>query len=227
MPELFELFTRPRNEGFGLRYCLDRRRAERRGRHRAASDRRHGERRRSRFGTLLLAFASLAATAHAPKLTLKPRVSIEFAKEARLAFLADGIIPSAETYEPLVQEAATTYGLDPALIRAVMQMESAFNPLAVSKAGAQGLMQIMPELAQELSVVNVFDPQQNIMAGARYLRWLLDLYEGDVSMALAGYNAGPGSVARYGAIPPFEETQHYVETITRLVERHHRDEEAE
>jgi soluble lytic murein transglycosylase-like protein len=106
-------------------------------------------------------------------------------------------------------------------------MESAFNPLAVSKAGAQGLMQIMPELAEELSVVNVFDPQQNIMAGARYLRSLLDLYEGDVSMALAGYNAGPGSVARYGAIPPFEETQHYVETITRLVERHHRDEEAE
>ena len=131
--------------------------------------------------------------------------------------------PSA--FDHLIDEAAAAHGLDPVLVRAVIATESAFDPMAVSSAGAQGLMQLMPELAEEMGVVDPFDPRENIMAGTRYLSALLDDHDGDVPLALASYNAGPGNVALYHGIPPFPETHRYVKTITRLVAREHADTE--
>jgi soluble lytic murein transglycosylase-like protein len=130
-------------------------------------------------------------------------------------------VPPEWAYEPLIQEAAAMYDLDPSLIRAVMRVESAFDPQAVSPVGAQGLMQLMPEVAEELGVKDVFDPRENVFGGAKYLRWLLDRHHGHVELALASYNAGPTIVDRYRGIPPFPETRHYVEAITSLVARDH------
>jgi soluble lytic murein transglycosylase-like protein len=131
------------------------------------------------------------------------------------------LAPSA--FDPLIEEAATAYGLDPILVRAVIATESAFDPMAVSHAGAQGLMQLMPALAQEMGVIDPFDPRENIMAGTRYLSALLDDHDGSVPLALASYNAGPGNVALYKGIPPFPETHRYVQTITRLVAQERAD----
>lgn len=113
----------------------------------------------------------------------------------------------------LVQAAAAKYGLDPALLQAVIQQESAGKPDAVSSSGAQGLMQLMPSTAASLGVTDPFDPAQNVDAGARYLQGLLNQYGGNVTLALAAYNAGPGRVAQYGGVPPFPETQNYVSSI--------------
>lgn len=126
-------------------------------------------------------------------------------------------VEARHAYDQLILEAAETYHLDPALIRAVMQTESAFNAMAVSPVGALGLMQLMPELAQELGVSDPLDPRQNIMAGSRYLRRLLDAHRGNAKLALASYNAGPGAVAKYRGIPPFRETRKYVKRITSLL----------
>ena len=110
------------------------------------------------------------------------------------------------------------HGLDPRLLRSIVEVESAFNPRAVSPAGAKGLMQLRPILARELGVRNPFDPRQNIMGGARYLRQLLNMHDGDIRLALASYNAGPGNVTRYAGVPPFRETQKYVKRILALLE---------
>src|SRR6185436_5164670 len=116
--------------------------------------------------------------------------------------------------DQLVHEAATQNGLDPCLIFSVMRAESSFNRMAVSPKGASGLMQLMPETAARFGVKNIFDPRENVFAGAKYLRWLLNRFQGDVRLALAGYNAGEGAVEFYGLrIPPFLETQNYVRTI--------------
>lgn len=128
--------------------------------------------------------------------------------------------PPKRAYSALIAEAAETYRVDAALIASVMEAESAFNPFAVSRAGAMGLMQLMPDVAEELGAIEPFDPRENIMAGARYLRWLLDRYHGNVELTLAGYNAGPTAVARYGAVPPYPETKRYVKTVTRLMAVH-------
>lgn len=121
-------------------------------------------------------------------------------------------------YDELIKEAAGLHRLDPALIRAVMRTESAFNPAAVSPVGAMGLMQLMPALAEEMGVTDPFDPRDNIMGGAKYLRQLLDAHEGNIRLTLASYNAGPGNVKRYRGIPPFKETRNYVRKITELLE---------
>ena len=117
-------------------------------------------------------------------------------------------------FDAVIYEAATQNSLDPCLIVSVMRAESGFNRMAVSPKGASGLMQLMPATAERFGVKNIFDPRENILAGAKYLRWLLDRFSGDVRLALAGYNAGEGAVEFYGnRIPPFLETQNYVRTI--------------
>lgn len=114
----------------------------------------------------------------------------------------------------MVYEAAAHHGLDPCLILSVMRAESGFNRLAISPKGASGLMQLMPATATRMGVRNLFDPRENILGGAKYLRWLLNRFNGDLRLALAGYNAGEGAVEAYGnRIPPFRETQNYVRTI--------------
>lgn len=114
----------------------------------------------------------------------------------------------------LIHAAAAKHGLDENLLALVIAQESNFDPKAVSRRKARGLMQLMPRTAAELEVMNVLDPAQNIDAGAHYLRELLDRYGGNLSFALAAYNAGPEMVDRYGGIPPFPETQRYVRRIT-------------
>ena len=126
--------------------------------------------------------------------------------------------PPQGPYDDLIIEAAKIYSLDPRLIRSVVQVESAFNPTAVSPVGAKGLMQLRPRLARELGVSNPFDPRQSIMGGARLLRRLIDMHEGNIRLALASYNAGPRNVKRYGGVPPFQETQNYIKRIIELLE---------
>jgi soluble lytic murein transglycosylase-like protein len=113
----------------------------------------------------------------------------------------------------LIDEHAALQSISPDLVRAVIQVESAWNPRAVSAKGALGLMQLMPATAAELGVVNPFDPSQNIRAGVKYLKRLLDRYDGNTELALAAYNAGPTAVDRYGRVPPYRETQAYVRRI--------------
>jgi soluble lytic murein transglycosylase-like protein len=127
-------------------------------------------------------------------------------------------VPPYLAYDDLIDEAATVHGLDADLIHAVIQAESAFNPLAVSPVGAQGLMQLMPVLQEELGVDDPFDPRQNIMAGAKYLKKLLDRHDGDIALALASYNAGLSNVTRYKGIPPFKETRDYVKKIKAILD---------
>lgn len=117
-------------------------------------------------------------------------------------------------YDALIQQYANQHGVSPDLVRAVIQAESGFNPRAISRKGAMGLMQLMPATARDLGVNNPFHPEQNIRGGTRYLAMLLARYNQDVHLALAAYNAGPGSVERYGAVPPYRETQNYVKKIT-------------
>lgn len=126
-------------------------------------------------------------------------------------------VDARHAYDHLIEEAADKYRLDPNMIKAVMQAESAFNALAVSPAGAVGLMQLMPDVAAELGAEDPMDPRQNIMAGSRYLRQLLDAHRGNLTLALASYNAGPGNVAKYRTIPPFKETRNYVKKVTALL----------
>jgi soluble lytic murein transglycosylase-like protein len=136
-------------------------------------------------------------------------------------------VPAHKAYDPIIEEAAAEYEMDPDLIRAVMQAESAFHPFVVSRAGAEGLMQLMPDLASEMGVDDAFDPRENIMGGVRYLKQLLDAHKGNVDLALASYNAGPGNVERYGGVPPFRETRNYIRTIKGILKTKRRFSDAD
>jgi soluble lytic murein transglycosylase-like protein len=125
------------------------------------------------------------------------------------------LTPWEGRFESLVQEHASRQALRPDLVRAVIQVESGFNPMARSPRGAMGLMQLMPETARELGVRNPYDPADNIRGGCAYLRQLIDRYDGNEELALAAYNAGAGAVDRHGrTIPPYRETRDYVRKVT-------------
>jgi len=196
-----------------LREGGDRRHKKPRGFWRGRRERRKGQRRHHKLlGHALLATMTLGAPAAAHA---KGRPTSSLSKSARKD---EGLAASLRNpYEDLIVEAAKTHGLNARLIRAVVQVESAFNPMALSRTGAKGLMQLMPILARELRIRDPFDPRENIMGGARYLRRLLDRHDGDVRLALASYNAGPTNVERFGGVPPFKETQEYVERILGLL----------
>src|SRR5271169_475630 len=121
-----------------------------------------------------------------------------------------------EDIDAAIDQAAARHNVDPSLVRSVVKVESNFNPNAVSRKGAMGLMQLMPSTARSLNVSNPFDPAQNVDAGVRHLRKLLDSYGGNVRLSLAAYNAGAGAVARSAGVPRFRETQEYVRRITNL-----------
>lgn len=132
----------------------------------------------------------------------------------------DGVSQGVAALDPHIQEAAATYGLDPALLKAVIQQESGGDSNCVSSAGAVGVMQLMPETAKSLGVTDPSDPRQSILGGARYLRGMMDRFGGDESLALAAYNAGPNAVTKYGGIPPYRETQQYVRNILAMRDRY-------
>ncbi|MFZ0537393.1 MAG: lytic transglycosylase domain-containing protein [Candidatus Sulfotelmatobacter sp.] len=127
-----------------------------------------------------------------------------------------GTLTTAADIDSAIEEAAARHNVDPNLVRAVVKVESNFNPNAVSRKGAMGLMQLMPSTARQLKVNNPFDPEQNVDAGVRHLKQLLESYGGDIKLTLAAYNAGAGAVARSSGVPRYAETQNYVRRITNL-----------
>jgi soluble lytic murein transglycosylase-like protein len=127
---------------------------------------------------------------------------------------------NTSAYDAEIRSAAQRHGVEEAIVRAIIHAESSFNPNAISRAGAQGLMQLMPATARRFGVSNSFDPTQNISGGVQYLAWLLKRYNGDLTLAAAGYNAGEGAVDRHKGVPPYNETRRYVERVRLLAERY-------
>jgi soluble lytic murein transglycosylase-like protein len=205
MPEVLESTV-----GVGLRMGGDRRHDDRRATPRGGNDRRRRDRRRRAVGGLLLGALALGGLLY----EVRP-ADLDDANAAALEIppVVDAPVAPDRAYDAIIAEASTEYGVDPELVRAVIRVESQFDPRAESGAGAKGLMQLMPILSRELGVQDPFNPRENIFGGVRYLSRLLDRHNGDVTLALASYNAGPRNVARYRGVPPFRETRGYVKRI--------------
>jgi len=153
----------------------------------------------------------------APASKLKPALYVAAPAGVSMAVSGslDGFTTGKAQIDNFIVQSASRHGVDPVLLYAIMHRESAFKQRAVSHKGARGLMQLMPATAARFGVRDIFDPAQNIEGGARYVRFLLNYFDGDVSLALAGYNAGEGAVNRYGRrVPPYRETQEYVRRIS-------------
>jgi soluble lytic murein transglycosylase-like protein len=123
-------------------------------------------------------------------------------------------------YNAEIASSAAQFGVEEAIVRAIIHAESSYNPGALSRVGAQGLMQLMPATARRFGVTNAFDPGQNIRGGVQYLGWLIKRFNGDVKLAAAGYNAGEGAVDKYKGVPPYAETQRYVQRVAVLADRY-------
>lgn len=134
-------------------------------------------------------------------------------KRLRTNFGFTRVARNPAEFDSIINSCALEFGVDKSLVKAVIHAESGYNPKAVSKKGAAGLMQLMPGTAHDLKVADSFNPSDNIRGGVRYLRFLLDTFKGNVSLALAAYNAGLGKVAKYGGVPPYEETKNYVSKV--------------
>lgn len=199
----------------GSRSEGERRKGERRTQPRPGADRRRGERRRAVVRNVVLATAAMVLPHKVKPQSVDTLLPPPPVVTARIETVA--AVSPEHAYDEFIREASKAHRVDAVLIRSVIQTESAFDAMAVSRAGAVGLMQLMPELAAEMGVEDPFDPRQNIMGGTKYLRRLLDLHRGRVRLALASYNAGAGNVTQYGGVPPFPETQKYVKEVTRLI----------
>jgi soluble lytic murein transglycosylase-like protein len=141
--------------------------------------------------------------------SIKPLIEVEMTSKQKNA---------ENRYQPLILEAAYRYKVEPEIIKAIIMAESGFNPKAVSKVGARGLMQLMPRTARSLGVEDSFKPAHNIDAGVRYFKHLLDQFDGEIKLALAAYNAGSYNVRKYGGIPPFKATKFYINKVLKYYE---------
>ena len=178
------------------------------------------------FLWILFSSAALAQTFQASIQKQRAAMAVQresVRKQSEMAAQWQGALHPAEDCDPiadpeltpLIQTAAKQHQVEPKLLRSVIDQESAFRACAISAKGAKGLMQLMPATVEQFKVEDVFDPQQNIEAGAAFLRQLLDKYKGDLKLALAAYNAGPTTVDKTGSIPDIKETQDYVEAIMK------------
>lgn len=176
----------------------------------------------TRAGVAILALLLTASSAEAGSVRVDTRpdghkvIVNESAAQRAVRFAARLMSVPGNRLAALIDRHASRVGLDPKLVQAVIQVESGYNPRALSNKGAMGLMQLMPDTAQELAVADPYDVDQNLRGGTHYLRQMLDLFDGRVELALAGYDAGPGAVQRYGGIPPYDETVDYVRSVLGL-----------
>ncbi len=161
-----------------------------------------------------------AAVAAAPAAPVRKRVR----PPRRRSSIGSG--GTAGRFDTLIRDVARRHGVDYKLVKAVIHAESAFDHLAVSRVGAQGLMQLMPATARDLRVSDPFDPRDNVEGGTRYLKQMLRRFRNDISLCLAAYNAGPSTVLRYGGVPPYRETRSYIRRVKALMRRYEREEQA-